>query len=154
MSIARKHEFHGMHLSSEYISWDSMKQRCHNKNSPSYHRYGAVGITVCDRWRDSFKNFIEDMGKRPKGYTLDRIDGTKGYSIDNCRWADWHTQSINTRLQTRNKTGYKGVYFREDTGKYSVKITHYKKVIYIGNAYEDLEEAISARLMAEAVYWS
>ena len=144
-----------MHLSSEYHSWDAMIQRCTNPNNPGFEKYGGLGIAVCDRWKNSFINFITDMGLKPAvGYSIDRIDGSKGYSPENCRWADWHTQSVNTKLQARNSTGYKGVYLRPDTNKYSVKITHYGKVIYIGTSYETLEEALSARLMAESIYWS
>lgn len=151
--VARHKEKHNMYGTPEYVTWNNMIQRCHNKNRNEYVKYGAIGLYVCDRWRYSFENFIEDMGNKPSpNYSIDRIDGTKGYFKENCRWADYHTQSINTRLQARNKTGYKGVFLRPDTGKYSAKITHYGKVIYIGS-YKTLEEAISARLMAESIYW-
>ena len=77
-----------------YRVWTGMRARCNNPNSNSYPNYGAKGITVCDRW-DDFQTFVSDMGERPEGYTLDRIDVTKPYSPDNCRWADWHTQNCN-----------------------------------------------------------
>lgn len=85
----------GMNASKLYPVWLSMKDRCHNENSRSYKRYGAKGITVCDRWRYSFENFLEDMGEPPPGLTLDRRDGTKGYSPDNCRWATPKEQTLN-----------------------------------------------------------
>lgn len=148
------HKKHGMVNSIEYSSWSGMISRCKNKNSTSYEKYGGSGIQVCERWLKSFSNFYEDMGERPGlQYSIDRIDGSKGYYKENCRWADYHTQSVNTKIQSRNKTGFKGVFLRPDTGKYSVKITHYGKIIYIGTSYDTLEEAISARLMAESIYW-
>ena len=76
------------------VSWTSMKQRCDNKKSPDYHRYGGRGISYQDSWR-LFNNFLADMGERPEGTTLDRIDNDKGYCKDNCRWAIIETQSNN-----------------------------------------------------------
>lgn len=89
----RKHPMYG--------SWAGMVNRCHNPNNSSFARYGARGITVCDRWRvgedgkKGFECFLADMGERPEGMTLDRMDGEKGYSPDNCRWATNHEQRIN-----------------------------------------------------------
>ena len=72
--------------SREYRSWQAMLSRCLNPNREKYKTYGARGITVCDRWRD-FRNFLEDMGKRPLGTTLDRIKNNLGYFKENCQWA-------------------------------------------------------------------
>lgn len=87
---------HGERNSRTYSSWSSMRDRCLNTNSKDYPRWGGRGITVCDRWND-FSNFIADMGERPEGTTLDRIDGSKGYSPDNCRWATPKQQARNRR---------------------------------------------------------
>jgi hypothetical protein len=76
-----------------------MKQRCLNPNSASYELYGARGITICDRWlgENGFVNFLSDMGPRPEGTSLDRINVMSGYSPANCRWADSATQHANRR---------------------------------------------------------
>ena len=82
-------------ISPTYRSWVSMIQRCTNPKATAYHRYGGRGITVCERWLESFDAFLEDMGERPEGMTLDRRDDDSGYSPDNCRWATRKEQSRN-----------------------------------------------------------
>lgn len=82
-------------------SYTSMVQRCTNPNMTAFAAYGGKGITVCDRWthgdgtRNGWTCFFEDMGPRPRNTSIDRIDGTKGYSPDNCRWATPHQQAVN-----------------------------------------------------------
>lgn len=77
---------HGMSRSRTYTSWASMRGRCNRASDPSYAEYGGRGVTVCARW-DSFETFLEDMGTRPAGTTLDRIDSTGNYEPGNVRWA-------------------------------------------------------------------
>lgn len=84
--------------SLEYFVWAGMKSRCFNPNNPDYMNYGGRGITVCERWKNSFKAFYEDMGKRPhKNLTLDRKDNDGNYELNNCRWATRKTQRLNSR---------------------------------------------------------
>ena len=79
-----------------YSSWQSMLDRCCNPNSHSAHRYSKRDITVCERWK-RFENFLADMGERPFGKTLDRINNLRGYEPNNCRWATPAQQTRNRR---------------------------------------------------------
>lgn len=81
--------------SGAYKSWCSMIARCYNPKQDNYSRYGGRGITVCPQWREDFSNFLADMGERPSGLSLDRIDSNGNYEPSNCRWATWSQQRRN-----------------------------------------------------------
>jgi len=83
--------------SPTYQTWCEMKRRCQDVNRHDYERYGGRGIKICERWQD-FANFLKDMGVRPPGKTLDRVDNSKGYEPSNCRWATRKEQIQNRRV--------------------------------------------------------
>jgi len=89
-------------FSPTYVSWYSMITRCKNKNATNYKHYGEIGVTVCERWLE-FKNFLSDMGERPEGMTIDRINPHGNYEPSNCRWADWLTQQSNKRAKNEKR---------------------------------------------------
>jgi hypothetical protein len=84
-------------------TWTAMKQRCLNKNNPSFADYGGRGITVCQRWLDSFQNFLADMGERPAGMSIDRIDVNGNYEPGNCKWSTPKEQVANRRRKEESE---------------------------------------------------
>jgi hypothetical protein len=83
--------------SREYRTWQGIQQRCYNPDAQNFKYYGARGIKVCQRWLESFENFLVDMGRCPPSLTLERNDNDGNYEPSNCRWATWSEQNRNKR---------------------------------------------------------
>lgn len=94
-----RHGHAGKRPSPTYNSWSAMRQRCRYIKHVKYPRYGGRGILVADRWFDSFEAFLEDMGERPPGTTLDRKDPRGHYEPGNCRWSTPYQQWLNRQLE-------------------------------------------------------
>lgn len=131
---------HGRAHDRTYVSYHSMLQRCTNPKASRYARYGGRGIKVCDRWLESFENFLADMGDRPDGLTLERIDNEKGYEPGNCKWATHEEQSANTskcRSITVGKVEYPSI--AAACRAYCVKIQTYN---YRRKSGQTIEQAL------------
>jgi len=98
---------HGQYASKTYHIWDSMIQRCTNPNDRSFSSYGGRGIQVCDSWKEDFLNFWADMGNKPEGLTLERVDNNGHYCKKNCKWATRQEQLDNTRRSHKVGNIYK-----------------------------------------------
>lgn len=127
---------HGGARTPEYSSWLSARERCNNTQASSYKNYGARGITFCERWA-SFENFLSDMGARPKGSSLDRIDVQKGYSPENCRWATIAEQATNKRDNHRITAFGETLTISQWSRRYGVYVTTIRERILKGCAPED-----------------
>ena len=137
----------------EYRSWSSMIERCTNPNHEYYNDYGNRNITICERWRNSFESFLEDMGPKPSFiHTLERIDNNGNYEPGNCKWGTKMEQSRNQRLRKDNKTGVRGLYWNKRLSKWGLEIRANGKRIHVGT-YDTIEEAAKARELAEEKYW-
>lgn len=109
---------HGMCETPTHNTWMSMRGRCTNINNKKYPRYGGRGISICEEWK-KFINFYKDMGEKPRGHSIDRIDNNKGYYKENCRWATPKQQSNNREMMSSI----------EKNKRTNKKIEYYKNII-------------------------
>lgn len=137
---------HGLTSNIFYQTWYDMVKRCNNPKRKEYKDYGGRGITVCVEWLDVtiFIAWCESTHPNMEGYTLDRIDNDKGYSPENCRWADASTQALNQRVRKDNKSGVVGVSFNKSKGKWVAYISVNNTRKHIGS-FHTIEEAVQAR---------
>lgn len=132
---------------SEFNSWRGMSYRCTQPTNNEYHRYGAKGIRMCDRWARSFSAFLEDMGPKPtRKHTIDRKESSKGYYKSNCRWATKSEQNSNLSMYGNNTSGHTGVSKRHD--RFTAYIGVSGRLVWLGT-FTRFEDAVSAREAAE-----
>ncbi len=135
---------HGLTHNQFYDTWKQMLQRCNSPKNKKYKYYGARGITVCEEWLD-VRNFVawaEATHPNTEGLSLDRIDNDKGYSPENCRWADRVTQRLNQRIGRNNTSGYVGV--NSNGANWMARITVNNKRVCLGT-FLTIEEAVQVR---------
>jgi len=134
---------HGMADSRLYCIWSGMVRRCTNPKEPAFERYGAKGIRVHDEWRDSFEAFqewAESAGYRDD-LTIDRIDGRKSYSPENCRFTTRAVQNQNRRKQRNNQSGFIGVHLDKNSGRYRAQASISRRGIDLGYFSTPIEAA-------------
>lgn len=124
--------------SAEYRAWAAISTRCYNPNDPATHNYAGRGITVCDRWRESFEAFLADMGERPgPEYSIDRIDNSRGYEPENCRWATKKQQARNTRHNVMLTVHGETLCMTEWAERSGVSAATIQKRLRLGWSHED-----------------
>lgn len=139
-----------------YNVWSMMIQRCYEENHDSYPNYGGEGKVVCERWLEKFGvgflNFCQDMGPRPSGSKLDRVDNDLSYFAENCRWADDPLSVYNRGVSKNNTSGCKGVTWSDVAGKWQAQLGLDYENINLGY-YSDWFEAVCARKSGELIYY-
>ncbi len=128
----------GKSHTAEYASWNSMKTRCLNPNSNRFHTHGGRGIKICKRWLKSFENFLNDMGKRPAGMSLERKNNSRNYTPGNCIWATAVQQSNNTRRNVIVKFGGKSLTLMQWSRCLSMPYSCLKRRLQLGWGIREL----------------
>lgn len=145
---------HGKSYEKVYNIYNHMVKRCLDTSNSKYGDYGGRGIKICDRWLEpngqGFINFYSDMGDKPEGLSLDRIDVNGDYEPRNCRWATSKEQAYNKRRYKSNSSSRTGV--AERNGKYVAYIRVDGKQIHLGTFYT-FEDAVNKRELAELEYY-
>lgn len=145
----------GKHRMTDTPTYRSWIKLCSRTRSEAYAEWHG-DVEVCDRWDTtkggSFANFLEDMGERPEGKTINRINGAKIYSKETCEWATLSVQSFDQKRPNSNTSGKTGVRFREDRGTWVAIINYQNKKIHLGT-YQTFEEAVKVREEAELKYY-
>ncbi len=144
ITVTMRNTIHGQAKTRLNNIFHGMKNRCYNKKSSKYKMYGAAGIIVCNEWINNYENFAK--WARNNGYTdnltIDRIDGSKGYSPNNCRWTSGNIQAQNTKvIMSTNSSGYRGV--KRSCGKYRATINHNNTRHHLGVFDNKVDAAIA-----------
>ena len=134
---------HGLSQTRAYAAWFHMRHRCSGSSEKDFEYYQGKGVTYSDKW-ETIEGFFDDMGECPPGYELERLDGSLGYSAENCVWADEFTQAQNRKTFKNNTSGKTGVTWSEQRGKWRVILFH-NKIKYDGGFYSDFGAAVKAR---------
>lgn len=138
---------------TEHTIWKSMRRRCSDPSVPEYKNYGGRGIKVCSRWDNSFLTFYHDMGARPEGLTLDRINNNGDYEPSNCRWATRVEQCITRRKTVLNKSGFKGVSYDRSKDRWVATMAYNGKKV-LRTYHKTKLQAVDSRKDAELKYYA
>lgn len=137
----KENAIHGKSKERIYKIWCGIKDRCLNENTKDYCNYGGKGVNICDRWKNSFQLFYEDMGEPPtKKHQIDRIDPLGNYEPFNCRWVTPQQNSYNKSKSRKSKNKYKGV-VKVKENKFIAQVTKNKKYYYLGTFVSEKEAA-------------
>lgn len=132
---------HNMSDTPTYLSWIDMRRRCNDPENVGYANYGARGIAVCDRWQNSFENFLSDMGERPKGHSIERRNNNDGYHPANCCWLPKNKQSLNRRGNVYVEVDGESITAAEAARKLGVKYTTFLYRLNAGRAVAGMQRA-------------